>query len=628
MLLRKLVLIPLLALLYGSAFSQSSPPPPINLALLNDSLIISSQSTFYIDSSNNIKTGDILNKNFLPLSFLPVKRPGNLDLYTKPIYLQFSLYNSKDQEDSIHIFPGFLFNTIEVYKKGIHGDLERITPADAATGYPTIKLTPASMNVYFLKLSWCKTVFVKLNPQLIKDNYLPIYQKVNYKQYEDLNTVGFLLSGVLLMMMFFTSANYVLSRKREFLYYSLYSGCIFALFFLYALLYNKTNAFNRFFLEYLNFFLLITGNIFYIAFIRRFLDTKSSYKVLDRLFRTEEWILFISLIIYTILHYFTSLFSIETLLVNIMKFILLAMGVVYIIIAVNQKKRLLNYLAVGNALLLLFSCISLGLIWANVRTSSVITNSLFYYDIGVVLSLIFFLLGLTYKNREELIERIKVQESMKLDARKKEFESQLAILKAQQEERNRISADMHDDLGAGMTTIRLYSELARNKIKHLDIPEIEKISSSANELLNKMNAIIWSMSSTNDTLGNMVAYIRSYAQEYLENSGIDCIIELPDDIPNIEVQGEVRRNVFLVVKEALNNVIKHAGATKVFIVFTIKDNTAILTIKDNGKGIDFDKLREFGNGLRNMKKRMEDVGIVFSIEKRDGTIITLIRNIP
>ena len=254
-------------------------------------------------------------------------------------------------------------------------------------------------------------------------------------------------------------------------------------------------------------------------------------------------------------------------------------------------------------------------------------NAVVYYEIGLMFALSFFLLGLTYKNRNELIERIKEQEALKLDVEKKDFESQIAIIKAQQEERNRISADMHDDLGAGMTTIRLYSELAKNKIGNTPIPEIEKISSSANELLNKMNAIIWSMSSSNDSLGNMVAYIRSYSLEYFEDTGVECNIIIPENLPNIVVGGEIRRNVFLVVKEALNNVLKHSGATKVSINLQHVAGGLKLLIQDNGKGIDFEKLRQFGNGLKNMKKRMEDIGVDFKIENSNGTLITLYRSI-
>jgi len=178
-----------------------------------------------------------------------------------------------------------------------------------------------------------------------------------------------------------------------------------------------------------------------------------------------------------------------------------------------------------------------------------------------------------------------------------------------------------------MTTIRLYSELAKSRIGDTPIPEIEKISSSANELLNKMNAIIWSMSSSNDSLGNMIAYIRSYSLEYFEDTGVNCRITIPENLPNIVVSGEIRRNVFLVVKEALNNVLKHSGASEVTITLERVADGLKLFIHDNGKGIDFEKLRQFGNGLKNMKKRMDDISIIFTIENNNGTLITLYRPI-
>lgn len=176
-----------------------------------------------------------------------------------------------------------------------------------------------------------------------------------------------------------------------------------------------------------------------------------------------------------------------------------------------------------------------------------------------------------------------------------------------------------------MTTIRLYSELAKHKLGNRPIPEIDKISSSANELLTKMNAIIWSMSSSNDSLGNMTAYIRAYALEYFEGTGIDCRIEIPENLPNIEVAGKIRRNVFLVVKEALNNALKHAQATVVSIRLVREDDVLSLYIQDNGVGINFDALRPFSNGLTNMKKRMNDVDIDFSIENKNGGTLVILR---
>jgi signal transduction histidine kinase len=83
----------------------------------------------------------------------------------------------------------------------------------------------------------------------------------------------------------------------------------------------------------------------------------------------------------------------------------------------------------------------------------------------------------------------------------------------------------------------------------------------------------------------------------------------------------------MVVKEALNNILKHANATEVSIRLTRVENNLILYIHDNGKGIDLETIRQFGNGLKNMKKRMNDLDIDFSIENKNGTLITLNRKV-
>jgi signal transduction histidine kinase len=241
---------------------------------------------------------------------------------------------------------------------------------------------------------------------------------------------------------------------------------------------------------------------------------------------------------------------------------------------------------------------------------------------GVTFELIFFLAALAFKNRNYIIERTEERERLKLENERKEFEKQMAVLAAQQEERNRISADMHDELGSGVTAIRLMSELVKAKMKNNTLPEIDKISSSANDLIGKMNTIIWTMKSSNDSIDNLVAYTRAYALEYFENTGINCHFHYPDSIPVLEMNGEKRRNIFLCVKEALNNIVKHAKATEVWINFDIDKQLAI-TIKDNGVGINLDKLREFGNGLHNMKKRMENIEGSFEMLNKQGTTTIL-----
>jgi len=272
------------------------------------------------------------------------------------------------------------------------------------------------------------------------------------------------------------------------------------------------------------------------------------------------------------------------------------------------------------------SVMSMGLIQSRNKLNipvSIWRDALFCFQAGITVELIFFLMALAFKNRHDIIERTRERERLRLDNERKEFEKQLAVVEAKQEERNRISTDMHDELGSGVTAIRLMSEIVKTKMKGNTLPEIDKISSNANDLLSKMNTIIWTMSSSNDRLDNMIAYTRSYAFEFLENTNINCHFESAEYIPPTEVSGEKRRNIFLSVKESLNNIAKHSKAEDVWIRITIVPGSLEIEIHDNGVGINLQKLREFGNGLNNMKKRIESIDGRYAIINNQGTTTTI-----
>jgi len=625
--LKKHSFLALFILLCVKGIGQTIPDSNyIDISQIRDSSNIVKRTLLFFDSTDVATISNLPQQAFVPLGNYKFENGIPARLVSKYAYIQIALSNSSNKAVTICLFPGVLFDKINAYELTEKGNL-KFAVDGSKNGYCSLYVGVNEKKIYFIQLDFCRQDFDHLRPQLIQEHYLKTYQSVFRTRNSDILSVGFLLSGMLFLMLLFTIVNFVLTGKKEFLYYFGYALLMFLLVFFYALLGGKWGSFSSFVYGYFDVFLLIMGNVFYLAFSRHFLNTKANYTILDKVFRTEEWLLLILLAAFTFTHYFTESYLTERMLENLMKFIILSIGIVFIIIAFKQKQRLIGYLALGSAFAIFLNIISLTIILMGISPTSIFLHALFYHDMGLVFAMAFFLLGLTYKNRRELVERIQEQEALKLDVEKKDFEKQIAIIKAQQEERNRISADMHDDLGAGMTTIRLYSELAKGRIGDTPIPEIEKISSSANELLNKMNAIIWSMSSSNDSLGNMIAYIRSYSLEYFEDTGVNCRITIPENLPNIVVSGEIRRNVFLVVKEALNNVLKHSGASEVTITLERVADGLKLFIHDNGKGIDFEKLRQFGNGLKNMKKRMDDISIIFTIENNNGTLITLYRPI-
>ena len=210
---------------------------------------------------------------------------------------------------------------------------------------------------------------------------------------------------------------------------------------------------------------------------------------------------------------------------------------------------------------------------------------------------------------------------------RRKLERQKTILEKQQaveKERTRIATDMHDDLGAGLSRIKFLSEtigIKKQKQESID-DEVNSIRSYSHEMIDKMGEIVWALNERNDSLNDLLAYTRSYAVEYLTQNGIRCTVETADEFPYIFVTGEFRRNIYLAVKEALHNIVKHAAAAQVFISFHIDDKLNI-TIKDDGQGFDPNRKRPYSNGLINMRKRMNEIGGSFEIKNMNGTCINL-----
>jgi signal transduction histidine kinase len=202
---------------------------------------------------------------------------------------------------------------------------------------------------------------------------------------------------------------------------------------------------------------------------------------------------------------------------------------------------------------------------------------------------------------------------------------ELEKLKAIEKERTRIATDMHDDLGAGLSRIKFLSETIGIK-KQQQQPfeeDIIKIREYSHEMIDKMGEIVWALNEKNDSLNDLISYIRGYAANYLSQNGIICKIEVPDNFPTSFVSGEFRRNVYLTIKEALHNIVKHSQASSVKITIQVNDNLAI-TIADNGIGLDKKNIRPFSNGLTNMQNRIKEIKGDFTILNENGTTVKIV----
>jgi ligand-binding sensor domain-containing protein/signal transduction histidine kinase len=199
---------------------------------------------------------------------------------------------------------------------------------------------------------------------------------------------------------------------------------------------------------------------------------------------------------------------------------------------------------------------------------------------------------------------------------------------ALEKERARIARDLHDQLGANLTQVALLGEMAETD---KDSPnEVEtharQISQTARETTHALDEIVWTVNPSNDTLDGLINYVCKYAQEFLAMADLRYRLEVPSQLPTTPISPELRHNVFLAAKESVNNVVKHARASSAWLRLQLEPHQFTLEIEDNGRGVAPADEKKGRSGLRNMRKRMEDIGGKFELTPgaEGGTKIRLI----
>jgi signal transduction histidine kinase len=204
----------------------------------------------------------------------------------------------------------------------------------------------------------------------------------------------------------------------------------------------------------------------------------------------------------------------------------------------------------------------------------------------------------------------------------------LAQQAALDKERTRIARDLHDDLGGRLTEVKQLFELAlRNHASPETMQQyLRRGLTKTQSGIQALDETVWAVNPHNDTLPYLIDYIGQSAVEFLRAADIRCRADLPPRPPERVISAEVRHNLFLAMKEALHNVVRHAHASEVQLNAAVTDEALTLTIKDNGEGFERASNNSTEDGLRNMRQRMDEIGGRFSVESRPGagTSISLV----
>ena len=187
-------------------------------------------------------------------------------------------------------------------------------------------------------------------------------------------------------------------------------------------------------------------------------------------------------------------------------------------------------------------------------------------------------------------------------------------------ERARIARDIHDDLGAGLTKLVLLGEVLQNGIKSDDgtRAQVGQLCERARDLSKAMDEVVWAINSRRDTLVDFSSYMCKYAQAFFSSGPIRCRLDVEPELPTTEFDLPIRRNLFLAVKEALNNAAKHSHATEVFLRIHRRGEGLLVVVDDNGRGFDRSEAGQERNGLTNMEQRMKEVGGVCVVKGQLG----------
>ena len=213
-------------------------------------------------------------------------------------------------------------------------------------------------------------------------------------------------------------------------------------------------------------------------------------------------------------------------------------------------------------------------------------------------------------------------------ATRRRMQRKLARLEQQnaiERERARIARDMHDELGAKLTYISFQgATAARNLANPAARTQIEKMARTARELVSSLDEIVWAVDPGNDSLENFASYVYRFASEFFENTPVRCQFSLPTKLPSIRIATDVRHNLFLAVKEVLNNTLKHAQATRIELAISATDKQLAIVMADDGQGMpaaippETDAYRRTGHGLTNIQERLTGIGGSVQIETSPG----------
>ncbi len=197
---------------------------------------------------------------------------------------------------------------------------------------------------------------------------------------------------------------------------------------------------------------------------------------------------------------------------------------------------------------------------------------------------------------------------------------------ALRQERERISADLHDEIGSTLSSINIYAGLAEKKGEKNFY--LDSIKQNVGEAVSKLDDLVWSIKPGNETMNDLAERLISYAMPAATAKGIIFKIDLHDDLKEMKLPVEMRHHIYMITKEVINNAIKHAGCKSIVIVMRRENNLLTINIADDGLGFDASQAGRERNGLKNISRRVKELKGELEISSAPGKGTKVIIEVP
>jgi signal transduction histidine kinase len=353
---------------------------------------------------------------------------------------------------------------------------------------------------------------------------------------------------------------------------------------------------------------------FYLNFLRLFLDLDKFYPKFNRIMSFFEKILFLVGLMILIF----GLFSLQHYSIKIFSFFNFVVPSFFLVtfIYLGTRKRTINRIMIAGTLVMMFAGRSQTLyyIFAAEQKFSVINFQIILFSLLVLF--LFLNLGLLYKSK--LVQDENMQKEI-------QRQSELSLQRAM------ISADLHDDLGASLSSIHLNAAMVQ-KSMHKDNAKADasltRIVKDLKMVIENMGDIIWAINPDEKAHKSISGQLKDFYFDLMDGYGIHCNYHIDQALEARITNINARKNLLLIAKEAINNILKHAKSTRIDVFLKEQDNSILLEIQDNGIGI-IDTEKTFsGSGLQNMKNRTEKINGVFKIKSEVGVGTTISCLVP